>query len=1043
MPRARAAFTAHTHKLVVDIRALQLRRNDYVVECARGTLELGSGFRRRDGFEISVFEKFRLVYLLEMTSHNEEGGQDGSWEAMISPPPSLTEESISYQQQTVPTNQAYIPIVNTHQQPIRFQYALGRNPRMPTIPSLMTPYGPTGTSNIHLNQQHYAQQWASSIAQGAIAGPPPVAYANSNNAVMQMAAAAVAAAAQSIPGQVSGTPGHHQHFGSQVLQPPAQPPNPQVYNNSAAMAAGGLDPNVIALMQNPPLAYKLISAFFSQQSALQQQQQALYGNAAPLLTSSEVLMRQQLHNQQQQQQQQHYRQQELCKNLKSLSMDDASTSMSTDSQRRIGLENGATSAIAVGGTKDNHQPSSTNTAACTVVNFKDISAKKEGGGHCESLNNRKNGSIETTGYNSYTSSSNIDLPTQRGYNNRRRNSYRNSSGNVVDQYCRNSMTFHSRNQRGYKHEYRSGRRSQQPTIQRRSATKAQRQGAEYGNNASNRWDAIRDLAYSYRKSRVASDNNSQRRFEESDGRGEQRRGVSAGSTEMLPPNSNLESILFGNPSAGINFDQYEKIPVDTKGFEGLDPIMSFREMDFHPILANNICLARYDKPTPVQKYTIPAIINNRDIMSCAQTGSGKTAAFLFPIINQMLKGSMLCKLLPKEHNPQSPRCLILAPTRELCLQIFNEARKFSYRSFLRVVVVYGGTNLRQQLKEIYRGVDIVVATPGRLIDVVERHCLLLNEIRYFVLDEADRMLDMGFEPQIRRIVDSLDMPDKTCRQTSMFSATFPKSMRELAQHFLRNYVFLAVGRIGSTSENIEQRILWVDEHRKLNQLKDILDSYRSDAECGADLLTLIFVETKRGADELENVLRKEGYNVGCIHGDRNQSDREYALNQFRNSHITTLVATAVAARGLDVPNVCHVINYDLPTDIDDYVHRIGRTGRGGNKGIATSFFCEKNANIASDLVAILRESKQEVPDFLVRMHGSSTSRYRRMDNRRVTYRGARSATFRHYTRHSSRHHNHHQYDDNSGYAGRRFSTTASSNTTGMMMTMGSDRFTGR
>jgi ATP-dependent RNA helicase DDX3X len=250
---------------------------------------------------------------------------------------------------------------------------------------------------------------------------------------------------------------------------------------------------------------------------------------------------------------------------------------------------------------------------------------------------------------------------------------------------------------------------------------------------------------------------------------------------------------------------------------------------------------------------------------------------------------------------------------------------------------------------------------------VERGKVSLRGIKYLILDEADRMLDMGFEPQIRRIVDGEDMPHED-RQTLMFSATFPKDIQMLARDFLKEYVFLSVGRVGSTSENIVQRIEYVEEQDKREFLLDILHTDLQEAEAAGQMqLTLVFVETKREADSLEDFLYRAGFPSTSIHGDRNQRQREDALFTFRSGSTPIMVATAVAARGLDIPNVTHVINYDVPTDIDDYVHRIGRTGRAGNVGKSTAFFHMGNRGVAREMVSILREAKQEIPEWLDRI----------------------------------------------------------------------------
>lgn len=436
-----------------------------------------------------------------------------------------------------------------------------------------------------------------------------------------------------------------------------------------------------------------------------------------------------------------------------------------------------------------------------------------------------------------------------------------------------------------------------------------------------------------------------------------------------PANPRLERELFGTPDdpskqhTGINFEKYDDIPVEASGHDVPDPVLTFTNPPLDNHLIANIDLARYKIPTPVQKYSIPIVMGGRDLMACAQTGSGKTGGFLFPILSQaFINGPSPIPVGQGgagygRQRKAYPTSLILAPTRELVSQIYDEARKFAYRSWVRPCVVYGGADIGSQLRQIERGCDLLVATPGRLVDLIERGRISLINIKYLVLDEADRMLDMGFEPQIRRIVEGEDMPGVQNRQTLMFSATFPRDIQMLARDFLKDYVFLSVGRVGSTSENITQKVEYVEDIDKRSVLLDILHTH------GAGL-TLIFVETKRMADSLSDFLINQNFPATSIHGDRTQRERERALEMFRNGRCPILVATAVAARGLDIPNVTHVVNYDLPTDIDDYVHRIGRTGRAGNTGMSTAFFNRGNRGVVRDLIELLKEANQDVPTFL-------------------------------------------------------------------------------
>ncbi|KAJ8643476.1 hypothetical protein MRB53_005224 [Persea americana] len=423
-------------------------------------------------------------------------------------------------------------------------------------------------------------------------------------------------------------------------------------------------------------------------------------------------------------------------------------------------------------------------------------------------------------------------------------------------------------------------------------------------------------------------------------------------------------------SSGINFDAYEDIPVETSGDNVPPPVNTFADIDLGEALNENIRRCKYVKPTPVQRHTIPISLGGRDLMACAQTGSGKTAAFCFPIISGIMKGQFVQR--PRGARTVYPLALILSPTRELSCQIHEEARKFAYQTGVKVVVAYGGAPINQQLRELERGVDILVATPGRLVDLLERARVSLQMVKYLALDEADRMLDMGFEPQIRRIVEQMDMPPRGVRQTMLFSATFPKEIQRLASDFLSNYIFLAVGRVGSSTDLIVQRVEFVNESDKRSHLMDLLHAQRANGAHGKQALTLVFVETKKGADSLEHWLCLNGFPATTIHGDRTQQEREQALRSFKSGVTPILVATDVAARGLDIPHVAHVVNFDLPNDIDDYVHRIGRTGRAGKSGLATAFFNENNSSMARSLSELMTEANQEVPAWLARYAARSS-----------------------------------------------------------------------
>ncbi|KAL7137692.1 hypothetical protein ABFS83_10G110300 [Erythranthe nasuta] len=416
--------------------------------------------------------------------------------------------------------------------------------------------------------------------------------------------------------------------------------------------------------------------------------------------------------------------------------------------------------------------------------------------------------------------------------------------------------------------------------------------------------------------------------------------------------------------------------VEASGVDIPAAVTSFEEMGFATkAIGDNVRRCKYVNPTPIQRYAIPVAMAGRDLMACAQTGSGKTAAFCFPIINSIL--------LHKQQQQQNknnntiisgsrgssgtafPMALILAPTRELASQIHEEAKKFSYQTGVKVVVAYGGAPIVLQLQNLEKGVDILVATPGRLVDLIERRRVSLRNVKYLALDEADRMLDMGFERQIRMIVQQMHMPPPGSRQTMLFSATFPDQIQRLASDFLSNFIFLAAGKVGSSTDLIGQKVEFVADMDKRDYLVNLLRSQRTNNTTPQNnALTLVFVETKKGADALERWLCSKGFPSTAIHGDKIQMERERALKLFRSGRTPILVATDVAARGLDIPHVAHVINYDLPRAVDDYVHRIGRTGRAGKSGLATAFFSDKNAPLAKPLAQLMHQANQEVPLWL-------------------------------------------------------------------------------
>lgn len=427
--------------------------------------------------------------------------------------------------------------------------------------------------------------------------------------------------------------------------------------------------------------------------------------------------------------------------------------------------------------------------------------------------------------------------------------------------------------------------------------------------------------------------------------------------------------------AGENFDSHLNEAVSCTGYENEaekpGPMKDFTEKISSETILGAIKKSNYKVPTLIQQYAIPVILDGRDVMACAQTGSGKTVAFLAPILQKLFEASAAGTLdSGYGQQCQTPIALVVTPTRELADQIHTEAFKFTAGSVVKTCVVYGGTSTNYLVNQMNKGCHLLVATIGRLHDFAERlRRVSFEKLKYFVLDEADRMIDDGFMPEIRRLITRSDFPAAGSRQTVMFSATFAEQVQREAKEILAsNYIFISVGKIGGVNTDVSQEVFEVESRGKKDRLMEILQSY-SGGDCNR---IIVFVQTKKTADFLATYLCSSGLKATSIHGDRFQKQREEALNDFKTGRMSILVATSVAARGLDIKDIRLVVNYDLPDSIDDYVHRIGRTGRVGNVGKAISFFDpQHNSGIAEDLARALRDSNQEVPPFLLHSAGAA------------------------------------------------------------------------
>jgi superfamily II DNA/RNA helicase len=344
----------------------------------------------------------------------------------------------------------------------------------------------------------------------------------------------------------------------------------------------------------------------------------------------------------------------------------------------------------------------------------------------------------------------------------------------------------------------------------------------------------------------------------------------------------------------------------------------------------------YVTPTPIQAQTIPLLLQKRDVVGIAQTGTGKTAAFALPILNHLGAN----RVRPQ---PKTCRVLVLSPTRELSGQILDSFRTYGRHLRIQSALAIGGVNMGPQVRQLAQGVDVLVATPGRLLDLAKSRAILLDKVEVFVLDEADRMLDMGFIHDIRKIVAKLPKE----RQTLLFSATMPSDIAELARHMLKDPARVAVTPQATTVERIVQRIVHVDRGNKPKMLTELLREEKVDR-------VLVFTRTKHGADKVVRGLNNDGISADAIHGNKSQNQRERVLKNFRDGRLRTLVATDIAARGIDVEGVSHVINFDIPNIAESYVHRIGRTARAGAEGIAISLCSHDELPYLRDIEKLIR-----------------------------------------------------------------------------------------
>jgi len=385
--------------------------------------------------------------------------------------------------------------------------------------------------------------------------------------------------------------------------------------------------------------------------------------------------------------------------------------------------------------------------------------------------------------------------------------------------------------------------------------------------------------------------------------------------------------------------------------------MSFTSLGLIEPLLKALHTEGYTTPTPIQVKGIPIVLSGRDLLACAQTGTGKTAAFSLPIL----------QLLHESKEPTQPgqiRALILTPTRELAIQIDESLKAYGRNLPLRSLVIFGGVPDRAQIDALRRRTDILVATPGRLLDLMQQGYVNLNHIKFFVLDEADRMLDMGFIHDVRRVIAKLP----TRRHTLFFSATMPPEIVKLSDSILTNPAQVEITPVSSTAENVEQAVYFVDKNDKKHLLAHLLKN--------PDIVSaLVFTRTKHGADRVVRDLSKTGVRAEAIHGNKSQNARQNALSNFKSGRIRVLVATDIAARGIDVDNLSHVINFELPNIPETYVHRIGRTGRAGASGIALSFCEQEEKAYLKDIQKLIRQNVPVVNEHPYPLSGAGVAAF--------------------------------------------------------------------